>query len=365
MQLRSNLVLLFLALSGCSPFFVMRAGYEEVSILARRESIAKLLQSPTIDDSLKDKFLLVQQAREFSQSIGLEPKGSFAEYSKIDRDVLVWVLSAAPKDSFDPYTWWFPFVGHVPYRGYFSQAEGESAARTLAKNNFDTFLRPSPAYSTLGWFDDPLLSTYIHFSDIDLANTVIHEITHNTVWFPDYVEFNETLAHVIGSIGAAEFFRRARNDSSAATQLESQFADDLAFADFLKDTRDRLELFYTNIDKSRAGEKNGEFLKQRQEIFDQANTQWDSLKSTLRSTRYQGPLPLNNASLVAWQIYLMKPQVILKLYEACEKSLERFICEIKDINRGMAKRHGLMHHGADPYQEVILRTEQLNKMRSS
>ena len=122
-------------------------------------------------------------ARVRADSIGLEAEESFTTFSPLDRDTLVLVLSGAYRDRLMAYTWWFPIVGRVPYKGYFDFDRARSAqAQELDDRGFDVYLRPSPAFSTLGWFNDPLLSTSLHADTLDLANTVIHELTHNTFY---------------------------------------------------------------------------------------------------------------------------------------------------------------------------------------
>jgi predicted aminopeptidase len=120
-------------------------------------------------------------AREYARdSLRLRTKESFTTYSRLDKDTLVLVLSAAYRDRLEPYTWWFPIVGRVPYKGYFDFDAARRTARKFYEDGYDVSLRPSDAFSTLGWFNDPLLSTSLRRDSVDLANTVIHELTHNT-----------------------------------------------------------------------------------------------------------------------------------------------------------------------------------------
>ena len=179
------------------------------------------------------KLRLVLAARAFAaDSIGLRAKQSFTTYSHLDRDTLVLVLSGAYRDRLAPYTWWFPIVGRVPYKGFFDFAAARAGGATSSTpTGFDVYLRPSPAFSTLGWFNDPLLSTSLRADSLDLANTVIHELTHNTFYAPGQAVFNESFANFVGARGSAWFFR-SRGAPAAADQADARWADEKLLARF-------------------------------------------------------------------------------------------------------------------------------------
>jgi len=140
-----SLLSLFL-LSGCSPFYVMRAAYEESKILWRREPIERLLKTPDLEPEAREKFKLVLAVREYARdSLKLKVGGSYASYSYVDRPVLSYVLMAAPKTDLKPYTWWYFFVGRVPYKGLFSEEAAKAEAeRFHARSTPPTSLSPFP-----------------------------------------------------------------------------------------------------------------------------------------------------------------------------------------------------------------------------
>jgi predicted aminopeptidase len=129
------------------------------------------------------------------------------------------------------YTWWFPIVGSVPYKGYFDFPAAIAAGRRLTARGFDAYVRPSPAFSTLGWFNDPLLSTSLHADTLELANTVIHELTHNTYYAPGSAVFNESFANFVGARGSSWFFRR-RGSAAAADEADARWADEKVLSRF-------------------------------------------------------------------------------------------------------------------------------------
>ncbi|HWZ60932.1 MAG TPA: aminopeptidase, partial [Gemmatimonadaceae bacterium] len=224
-------IVVFLVGTGTGRFLV-RAAWEEGKILARRQPIAAVSADPGTSASDRAKLRLVTAARAFAaESLGLRAKASFTTFTRVDHDTLVLVLSAAYRDELRPYTWWFPIVGEVPYKGFFDFGAGERAAKQLRDEGFDVYLRPSPAFSTLGFFNDPVLSTSLAADSVFLANTVIHELTHNTFYPSGQAVFNESFANFVGSRGAAAFFR-ARGDSGAAALADARWADDTVLGGF-------------------------------------------------------------------------------------------------------------------------------------
>jgi predicted aminopeptidase len=207
--------------SACNPLYVMRAAYEQTKILASREPISEVLADPSRSPAEREKLSLVLEAREFAIAMGLDPKESFTSFAPVDGDAVAWVLSASKKNSFELYTWWFPIVGSVPYKGYFDREDALEAARTLADKGYESWVRGTDAFSTLGWFNDPVLSTTLQRDAPQIVNTVIHESVHRTVWIPHHVAFNESLANFVGTEGAIEFFQLKRSRCEKETESDS------------------------------------------------------------------------------------------------------------------------------------------------
>jgi predicted aminopeptidase len=194
--------------------YLIRAGWAEARILMRARPITELVRDSTTDVATRKKLELVLGARAFARdSVKLNAKRGFTTYSHIDHDTLVVVLSAAYRDRLRYKTWWFPIVGSVPYKGYFDVRDAKRAAADLSRDGFDAYLRPASAFSTLGYLEDPVLSTTIDEDSVELVNTVIHELTHNTFYAPGQAVFNESFANFVGTHGA-EWFFAARGDSA-------------------------------------------------------------------------------------------------------------------------------------------------------
>lgn len=198
---------LAVAVSACSPLYVARLGWTQAQILMRREPIPSLLERPDLDPALRERFELVLATRAFARDrLGLTVGDSYTTFAEIDGDATVHVLSAAHRDRLESYTWWYPIAGRVPYRGFFDPDDAAHEAARLAKRSLDVDVRPALAFSTLGWFADPLLSTTAAEAPDDLVETVIHELFHATLYVPGESAFNESAATFAGHRGGIAFF---------------------------------------------------------------------------------------------------------------------------------------------------------------
>jgi predicted aminopeptidase len=340
-------VVLFLALTptGC---YLSRAGWEEARILAGRKDIGRLVDDPRTDAATRLKLQLVLAARAFARdSIGLDVGESFTTYSRLRRDTLVLVLSAAYRDRLEAHTWWFPIVGRVPYKGFFDFDAAQDAARDLQAEGLDTYLRPSAAFSTLGWFNDPLLSTTLRYDSLDLANTVIHEVTHNTFYAPGQAVFNESFATFVGAHGA-EWFFRARGDTARARLAALDWEDDKALGRFWTSLWHQLDSAYRAHPESKDAR-----LRARDSIYSHARRQLvDSIGPRLQRVdpRALSRVQLDNAALLARRIYLTDLDAFERVYEAERRDLRQAIARVM----ALAKRRP-----DDPYAELRAWTERV------
>ena len=337
------LLLAGLAASACSPTYVLRAAWEEGKILNRRRPIARIVQDTATDWETRDKLLLVLQARQFAaDSLRLNAGDSYTLFSRVESDTLVMVLSAAHRDRFQPYTWWFPIVGRVPYKGYFELENAQKAQRSLEAKGYDTYLRPSAAFSTLGWFNDPLLSTLLRYDRVSLANTVIHEIFHNTFYAPGQAVFNETLANFVGGRGAIEFFcRRDGPQSPTCRAATDAWNDDLLFGAFLDQLVTELRALYARTDLS-----TDDKLRERERLFTDAQRRFaQEVRPRLRVDTFASFTrdPLNNATLISRHIYYDRLGLFEEVYRTRNGDFARAMNDIVAAARG---------NRADPYAAV-------------
>jgi predicted aminopeptidase len=308
-------LLLALLLGGCSPAYVLRAGYEQAKILSRRQPIDRLVADPATDPALRGKLQLVLEARDFAvDSLELNVGRSYTTFAQLDSDTLVMVVSAAQPDAFRAHTWWFPIVGSVPYKGFFSEERAIREAERLEQRGLDTYIRPAGAFSTLGWFNDPLYSSLLRLDSVSLANTVIHEVTHNTVYWPGQAAFNESFATFVGARGAIAFFcTRYGPQARECADAEAAWRDELRFGAFLSELVAELEELYGREELSR-----DEKIALREGVFERAQTRFrDELTPQFEVLRFWSfaRAPLNNATLIGRRLYYARLDMFEEWYQ--------------------------------------------------
>jgi predicted aminopeptidase len=324
--------LLAITPTGC---YLTRGAWEEGKILARRQPIVELVRDPRVEPVTRRKLQIVLEARQYARdSIRLRAKESFTTYSRLDKDTLVLVLSAAYRDRLEPYTWWFPIVGRVPYKGYFDFNAARQAAAQFYRDGYDVVLRPSDAFSTLGWFNDPLLSTSLRRDSLDLVVTVIHELTHNTFYAPSSVAFNESFASFVGSRGAAQFFR-SRSQPLAAARVDAGWQDEKILGSFWSALTHTLDSAYKAHPDNRLAR-----LAVRDTVYAQARRILVSeIAPRLQtvSPRYAELVPLDNASLLARRVYAKNLDLFDAVYEREARNLRHTIGRIITLAKSKPK----------------------------
>jgi len=300
------LALAALTSSACSPIYVIRAGLAEARILRARRPIPTVILDPATDPRTRGVLTLVREARQFAiDSLGLDAGDSYTSYSELQSDTLLMVLSAAYPDRLVSKTWWFPIVGRVPYRGYFDFDKAAREEAKLQQEGFDTLLRPSGAFSTLGWLPDPLLSTTLRQDDVGVVETVIHELAHSRLFVGGQVRFNESYANFVGAVGTARFFCTrpgGGSDTVKCLRAESRWRDMVRFSDFLDPVVDELQALYSRRDEIEAAD----LLERREKIFGDALLTFRSeVQPSFEASTYAGfsSQPLNNATLLGRMRY--------------------------------------------------------------
>jgi predicted aminopeptidase len=320
--------------------YILRAGWEEAKILARRERIEAVIADTATSDALRARLRLVMAARAFAvDSLGLEAGESFTTYSRLERDTLVLVLSAAYRDRLEAHRWWFPVVGRLPYKGYFRPADALQARDDFQARGFDTYLRPASAFSTLGWFNDPLLSTTVRGDTTFLANTVIHELSHNTLFVTGNAEFSESFASFIGTRGAEAFFR-ARGSPAAAEAIIDDWHNDQVLGRFWERTARALDSAYAawpGDSAARVAARDSVYVRARRLLVDSVSTQVRGINPT-----WFQRIPLDNASLLARRVYAQR----LDLFDSV------WVRHGRDVRKTIGAIQTAVRQGSDPFATV-------------
>jgi predicted aminopeptidase len=288
-------------LAGCDMRYFAHAACEEGLLLWNRKPIAQVLQKPDLPPALRGRLKTVLEVRKFAaDDLGLRVGGAYETVTSADENAVVWVVMAAPRDSLSPYLWWFPIVGYVPYRGYFQKARAEAEAREMEAEGYDTFVRPAIAFSTLGFFNDPVLSDFLELNRVELAGVLIHELFHRTFFLESDVMFDESSANWIGNRGAVDFFTKTEGvNSRDAAAARDIYESDMKFGAFLLQQEARLLKLY------QSGLPYDEKLRRRVAAFAEIKADYARLKPQLSGLeRFDlDQQQLNNAVLLNYMIY--------------------------------------------------------------
>ncbi|MEE9143686.1 MAG: aminopeptidase [Candidatus Binatia bacterium] len=328
-------------LPACSPFYVLRAAFEEGKILWRREPIEELLKKPDLSPETREKYKLVLAVREYARdTVKLRVGGSYSSFSYVERSVLSYVLTAVPKTDLNPYTWWFLFVGRVPYKGFFSEEAAKSEAESFHAQGYDTSIRTSQAYSTLGWFDDPLLAHLLKYDKVTLAEVIFHELFHSTLFISGAVDFNESLANFVGNRATIRFFQENYGDKSPEhLKAIRSWEEELEFSVFLNEVVNSLKELYGKKDLP-----SEEKLRLKEEIFTRSQMEWSSRIVNRPNHQYRGysGQTLDNAIIVHYLLYLKD----LELFESL------FQVQGMDLGRMVELIGNSVEDGQNPFEDV-------------
>jgi predicted aminopeptidase len=283
----------------------------------------EVLRDKGIDEKIKDGIHLVQEVKEFAQRrLGLRPDGSYETFYQVKGDTLIHLVSACPRDSLEPYTWLFPIVRRVEYKGFFNKRDALKEIQKLEAQGLDTCLQQAIAFSTLGWLGDPLYSTVLDQQPVIVINIIIHELVHNTIYFKGETEFNERIASLIAEKGSLMFIEERFGPHSASYQLALDLArDEQLMAGFFEDLYYVLKRLYAQ------DLPQDEKLRMREEIFAVGQRRLAELSKQLRAGDFAVPLEgLNNAAVLAYRRYLPSSAGLLQqAYEASGNDVKAFI----------------------------------------
>jgi len=316
-----------LALSGCSQLgYYAQAAHGQLSLLGKRQSVTSLLADETTEPRLRRQLELARRIRLFGmQRLELHNNDTFTQYADLDRQHVLWNVVAAPHLSVDPKTWCFPIAGCVSYRGYFREAAARENAATTAGKGYDTFVYGVSAYSTLGWFDDPLLNTFIYFTEPGLAAMIFHELSHQTVYFKDDSAFNEAFATAVEYYLLEEWLVH-NQQTDMLRKVTAMREKQVHITEQVLDYRRRLaELYASSLSDQQK-------LTMKNTLFAELEGWYAQTRSQGRGTPYYDwwfDQPLNNALLLTVSTYFTLVPAISALIDDAQGNLPAFIASVK------------------------------------
>ncbi len=318
-----------LLLSACGSLrYYAQAAHGQGELIVHRRPIDKLLRDPHTDPELAARLRLALQARAFaSQQLGLPDNRSYTGYVQLDRPYVVWNVFAAPRYSVQAVPQCFPVAGCVAYRGWFDEADAKADAARLRANGDDVWIGGVPAYSTLGWFADPILSSMLRWDDDDLAGTIFHELAHQLIYVKSDTAFNESFASFVQEQGLRDW--RASRGLPPQRGHQQEMQD--GFTRLVLDLRGRLETLYASgVDEAAmAAGKQREIVafRTRYECWRQQHWPGDH--------RYDAWVaqPINNAQLLPFGLYDQWTPAFAMLFQRAERSWPAFYAKVRALAR--------------------------------
>jgi predicted aminopeptidase len=308
-----SLIFFLFSLTGCgNVLYLANLGWHQFSISVKSIPVEEVLQDEKVNADTKEKIRFIQEVKRFGEErLGLRRTKNYSTFFET-RGPVLHVVTAAEKDLLQLYGWTFPVVGKVTYKSFFTREGALKEKQKLDAKGYDTFVQPVGAYSTLGWFKDPIFSPMLVWNEVILANLILHETTHATVYFKGKTDFNEQLATFIGNQGAIHFFKEKYGpESKEVARAEEIQRDDLLFSDWIDRVYHRLSDFYRQ--EIRREEK----LRGREELFRSIQEDFRRIQTQLKTSSYDdiGRTDLNNAVLLAYHRYVQKLDQFKALYE--------------------------------------------------
>ncbi len=322
-------LLLLPFLGGCGSSYFPQAIAGHFRIMGCRVPIDDELKKLHLDIDNQKKLHLVLEVRSFaSRELGLPNNKSYKMYSEIDRQYVGWNVYATPRFSVEPKTWFFPIAGSTVYRGYFSKGEALHFAEEMAKKDFDVFVGPFIGYSTLGWYDDPVLSCQLRLKPIQLAGLIFHELAHQEYYLPGDSRFSEAFAVTVERAGVLQWLKATKREDLIIEALRMRDEEDAIVKRKLK-ARNQLRILY------RSGLDPNSLEQKKKAIF-------QALKKDLHGISPAGitfpnrngeECEYNNASLVPVDTYSSLVPVFQSILNDADGNLPQFYKSVRELGK--------------------------------
>ena len=290
-----------LPLLACGELeYYVHLAHGQGRILLHSQAVDELLAEPSTPLEVREVLESVEEVRRFGRErVGLTASKGYTHYFDTGGGPVAWNVSASPDYRFEPFLWWFPIVGELPYKGYFDGGLARAERDRLRAEGYDAILRPVSAYSTLGYLEDPVLSTMTGYSEDRLAELILHELTHSDIYAEGHADYNESAATFVGRAGALRYLaERHGSDSQQVRRALRRRRQAERFTGFVRGVASRLDSLYTS------GSSRDQILRKRRAIFAQARRDFRKARADFGSG-YDGFLDWepNNALLLSYRRY--------------------------------------------------------------
>ena len=336
--MRISRIFLFLtfvafSLAGCGNLlYLSKLGWHQSSITFQSVPIQEVLENEGVSQEAKEKIRFIQEVKRYGEErLGLAKTKSYSKYFGVEGSVLH-VITASEKDCLKLYQWDFPITGKVSYKSFFTEEGVLKEKRFLEDKGYDTFIQEAGAYSTLGWLNDPIFSPMLQWDEATLANVILHEMTHTTIYFKGQTDFNEQMATFVGNRGAIDFLTEKYGEGSqeVVEAIHNQ-EDDLLFSRWIDQACQRLSNFYSK-DIPRE-----EKIAGREEIFGSLKEEFETISFKTDSYKNFGKKDLNNSVLLAYRRYMHRLDNFDAVYEYLGSDLRKMIGFFKEIRASREK----------------------------
>jgi predicted aminopeptidase len=323
------LTFLLFSLAGCGNLlYLSKLGWHQSLITFHSVPVQEVLENEWTDHEAKEKIRLIQEVKRYGEEkLGLKETKSYSKYFEVKGPVLH-VITASEKDSLKLYHWNFPITGKVTYKSFFTQEDVFKEKRILEERGYDTFIQQAGAYSTLGWLKDPIFSSMLQWDEATLANLILHEMTHASIYFKGRTDLNEQMATFVGNQGAINFLieKYGKGSEPVVEAIHNQ-EDDILFSQWIDQACQQLSKLYAR-EISR-----DEKLKRRGEVFQSIREEFREVKGHFKTDCYKGfeKVDLNNAVLLAYRRYIHHLENFHTLYDYFGNDLRRMIDFFKEI----------------------------------
>jgi len=317
--------------TGCQTLtYYSQAAKGQSQVLLGQKRISDMVKDPEVPQKLKDQLTLVLELREFAlNELKMNPEGNYLKYRDLKRKYVLWVVYAAPPLSVKLKTWWYPIAGKFTSRGFFAEEDARKFATHLKEQGLDVYVGGTPAYSTLGWLNDPVLNTFIHYQENNLAELIFHELAHHHLFIKGDATFNESFATAVAQIGVAKWLKTKRG-TKQRDEYVARCARRYTLSKLLAKNRSQLKELYTSkktLSEKREGKKEliGA-LKKDLVTLSRSDPAYPKLASWAKLT-------VNNAVLGAHSVYHRRVPTFYALYEQNGQDMKAFLNEIEKIAR--------------------------------